>query len=287
MRPSLVELPPPRMSSLVVQEIQQLEQRIGRTPGGGSSAQLLLLARAYEELARIAATEPGRDAASRERVQSTGRTHAATHLREALARPDCPERDRALALLAHVLEASGQAAEARAEWARLVAEHPASAHAPAASIALGDAAWEANQLPSADRSYRRALASPTLSPPLRAWTLYRSGWVAYNVGTDAPLAFARAAAAARQAGLTSLAEAAQAGVVLALSAGAHTPGEIAAALRELGAGTAETDAIVDLAARRAAAQGDRDAVASLLATRSGAARCDAVRRVLATRACHQ
>lgn len=152
------------------------------------------------EWARRRAVNEAEDARLRARAE---RTRAAsidelTELVEDQALRAWPELDEALNLLGYELASAKREDEAAMAYRRIL-ELPGSRHRAVALVAVAEQAFERGELAAAEPLYREAQAMRDAPAQLRAYALYKRGWV--QMGSDGPRdAFASFAAVKALAG---------------------------------------------------------------------------------------
>jgi TolA-binding protein len=88
--------------------------------------------------------------------------------------------DEVLFCLAYALQQSGELADARVRYERLITDFPRSRFRADAEIALGDAVFEAQDLRSAHAAYERVLALPRSR--VTDYARYKLAWTQLNEG---------------------------------------------------------------------------------------------------------
>jgi tetratricopeptide (TPR) repeat protein len=210
-----------RSRSLLVTELQGLEQLAAQTPTSAPDHAPLLrrLAEDYVELEHVAQIEGATP------IASTARNKAISdYARLVSEHPTYPRMDEALYYLAVEYEAAQDDAHARQIYLELIQRAPSSRFVPNAYLAFGEMYFdEAAQDPSkwnlALAAYQRVLRDPPPRNNVYGYAWYKLGWVLRNQGDrdGAIQAFNHAIAFANEyasaPGSSKLAHAARADIV--------------------------------------------------------------------------
>lgn len=120
-----------------------------------------------------------------QRPQPEARAEALAIIEDVVASPAFGAWERADEALSDLGASRAQAGDrlgAQRAWQRLLAAHPRSRLAPAAHLALAEAAFEDADLASAEREYLAVLATPDdRSAP---YARYKLAWVYFNLARD-------------------------------------------------------------------------------------------------------